>query len=166
MVSRSRQYESTIAVICQAALRYKRHNISSWFLRTLLLDGYNCQIHTFHFPAGIRFSQEEFCRSSGEYRLQAKSIRESCSLIAEEIIAVPNPSSEGATSTFFPSHDSRSAERFLWMQDWIIVADIIIAAEILLPVILTTSGRRGNRYLRIGGMLSIPQYLDCSRTRI
>ena len=119
MVSRSRQSDSIIAVICQAALRYKRHNISSWFLRTLLLDGYNCQIHTFRFPAGIRFSQEEFCRSSGEYRLQAKSIRESCSLIAEEFIAVPNPSSEGATSTFFLSHDSRSAERFLWMQDWI-----------------------------------------------
>ena len=131
MVSRSRQSDSIIAVICQAALRYKRHNISSWFLRTLLLDGYNCQIHTFRFPAGIRFSQEEFCRSSGEYRLQAKSIRESCSLIAEEIIAVPNPSSEGATSTFFPSHCSRSAERFLWMQDWIIAADIIIAAEIV-----------------------------------
>ena len=88
MVSRSRQSDSIIAVICQAALRYKRHNISSWFLRSLrlLLDGYNCQIHTFRFPAGIRFSQEEFCRISGEYRLQTKSIRESCSLLREKIL--------------------------------------------------------------------------------
>ena len=31
MVSRSQQSGSTIAVICQAALRNKRHNISSWF---------------------------------------------------------------------------------------------------------------------------------------
>ena len=31
---------------------------------------------------------------------------------------------------------------------------------------VTTSGRRGNRYLRIGGMLDILRYLDCSHTNI
>ena len=91
---------------------------NSWFLRDKASDKIIANWDSIiaqansHFPAGIRFSQEEFCRSSGEHRLQAKSIRESCSLIARENIAVPNPSSEGATSTFFPSHGSRSAERF------------------------------------------------------
>ena len=80
---------------------------------------YNCPSKNSHFPAGIRFSQEEFCRSSGEHRLQAKSIRESCSLIARENIAVPNPSSEGAMSVFlqgsgsFCRHKKRKGNWFL-----------------------------------------------------
>ena len=73
---------------------------------------YNCPYNS-HFPAGIRFSQEEFCRSSGEHILQAKSIRESCSVIALEI-AVPNPGSEGENSIFIPGIEQDAQRRFLW----------------------------------------------------
>ena len=48
------------------------------------------------------FPQEEFYRSRGEHRLQAKSIRESYSVIAGNNIAAPNPGSEGASSVFPP----------------------------------------------------------------
>ena len=154
MVSRSRQSDNIIAVICQAALRYKRQNISSWFLQEKLSesiitdwDSMIAQRNKSHFPARkSRFylCNEVFLDARIMANTDLEQHRNDQLFIAE--IKMPNPSSEGATSTFFPSHGARSAERFLWMQDWIIVADIIIAAEfILLPVIyVTTSGRRGN----------------------
>ena len=57
------------------------------------------------------FPQEEFYRSRGEHRLQAKSKKESYSLFAGKI-AVPHPGSEGASSSLILRIAQEAQRRF------------------------------------------------------
>ena len=152
------------------ALRNQRHQRSSWFLRRLLLDGHNCQrqyILVFQQPSSFFWESFAGVEETNSFLFLSLEWHRTCRKGFTDVLKLRR-----SNIHFYPfmrQHHCSKKKRFCGCKTGFIAAGIIIAAElfILLPVIyVTTSGRRGNRYLRIGGMLSIPQYLDCSRTRI
>ena len=72
---------------------------------------YNCPSQFSFSSRHPVFPQEEFYRSRGEHRLQAKSKKESYSLFAGKI-AVPHPGSEGASSSLILRIAQEAQRRF------------------------------------------------------